>query len=755
MKNETVKFVLIEIGLFALQIIFSAINLFEFLSPVVVPFAFARAMFGGNIFLVAIEFFVSKAIFATSINMLYVAFYETVILVLFKLFLNWFKGTKKFTITLLFLILSSALELYFSMFSAEQMINFSINLAVKILLIGYFYLFIKIFKQKFLFYRFSHRDYLLFSIICFLIGLGFFSLSFKFKAVEIFILLFALIVFSKILPIEKFFIMSGVFQISLALIHFNSTLLIIATIMSVVFVEVKNLKKQIELLIVLTACVALVFIFKIYNAYELGAFALSIVLGVAIPNKTYFKFGKLFEVNTNKLMDIELAEKQSVKLENKLMLLSNVFRDMQNNFKMLMVGKIDRAQASAALAEDLISKTCADCENYRQCFFGIIDKRELFSLLLKKAITSGHVDLADIPAGLDSYCTKHSIIVSETNQIAYQFKNYESAMKTEDESKLIISSELQNFSDIFLDLAGKVHSGVKQNEFIANEIHERLLNALVDAKEVSVLEKNKNIESIRILAPSEQLTKHEIAQTIYKTVRKHMKPEAICHTAISGLSIITFVPNSKFRIEISVSTKAVLANNGDNVCVKKLENNRFFVALADGMGHGEKANKISKMVLSLVQGLFEAGVDDRLVISSVNKLLLPAGLDNFSTLDACVIDLDAGEITFIKLGSSFSVFKHVETSELISCESLPIGVVKNVKPTIVKKTFQSGDLVLLASDGVVDSFESVNSYKTFINDFHVKTVKGFLDETVCEAESRNHAHSDDMTIVGINLLKNY
>ena len=108
----------------------------------------------------------------------------------------------------------------------------------------------------------------------------------------------------------------------------------------------------------------------------------------------------------------------------------------------------------------------------------------------------------------------------------------------------------------------------------------------------------------------------------------------------------------------------------------------------------------------------------------------------------------------MKLGASVSIIKHKNTSEVIVSESLPIGIVQNIKPTIVRKQISSGDMIFLASDGIVDSFENIDIYKSFINDAKIFNLQKYLDEVVVDAGVQNQKHIDDMTIIGINLLKN-
>ena len=427
---------------------------------------------------------------------------------------------------------------------------------------------------------------------------------------------------------------------------------------------------------------------------------------------------------------------------------------MQSGFKGLLIGKLDRNKASKELAVDVINKCCESCENYRFCFLENINKKTMIENMLLKAIEKKEIDSTDILNGVQTYCSKSGVLLTEINKTAMLFLKYEKAMKTEDESKLIISSEIGNFADIFKNFANNIKNSAKINKKLSKSLKEGLINALIDAKECMIFENQNGIEEVNIIASNTDILKKDLALSVSKIVKNPVKLNKIYHLEHSGLSLASFQVKSKVDIEFSVASKAKEENNGDNNVICKLNENRYFVAIADGMGHGERASQMSKMVLDLVKSMFEVGLDSRLVLESVNKLLIPAGLDNFSTLDAVIIDLDLNECLFIKLGASVSVLKHQNTSELIKCDSLPIGIVESAKPTIIRKQFFAGDKIFLASDGVVDSFSSVASFATFINDAKIYNMQKFLDNVLFDAETANKQHLDDMTIIGVNLLKN-
>ena len=594
----------------------------------------------------------------------------------------------------------------------------------------------------------------MFSIFVALVACGIFGFSFLEKYLSIFILCFLCLFLSKIFSTDKYFIFYSITALCLSVMSGNYNYLLFALTSLFLMIELKELKRWIQCVVALVVLIGLCFVLNLFSITNLILMVIAAIIFMVIPQKFLNHLSHIFELDSLNVIYKHIDEQKTLEIKNKLSLMANTLFRMQNDFKFLMVGKIDRTKAAECLAGDVVSRCCLNCENYRFCFLENINKKQMFENLMSKAILNGSVDTEDITSGLQVYCSKHTIVLSETNQISQMYLKFESKMKTEDSSKLLIASELGNFADIFSNFAKIINKSLKINEKTSKILKERFLNAMIDVKEVLVLENENGIESISVIASNEQILRREIIEVISKTTNNEVRSKVIKHLEISGLSLITFVPVSKIKLNFAVSTKSKESSNGDNAVITKLSENKYFVAIADGMGHGENAKRISSMVLSLIKSMFEVGLDNRLIIESVNKLLIPAGLDNFTTLDACVVDLDVGVCTFIKLGSSVSVIKHKNTAELISCESLPIGIVQNIKPTVIKKPIFAGDIIFLASDGVVDSFAGIESYKSFVNDAKIFNLQKFVDDVIYDSNSQNLKHPDDMTIIGINLLKN-
>ncbi len=737
-----------------LQVIFSKLTLFKFLNFAGISFAFSKLMSGTNIFFVTGFYAVSKLFLIKNYEMALVLAYEVIFLALFYFANEFVKPQKATLFCSIFLILSNVLSLYFSINSLEGIIKLLLNLSLQLLTLVFFVIFEKVYKNKLVFYKFGKNDYFAFCVMAMLVGFGIFSFEFIYSKLGLFVMVFLIIFSAKILPTDRFLMCVNIFALSSVIVSLNFELFKLSVILAIFVCIIKGFGKWFYFAMFSIIFAIFSIIFNISNIFSLFSSFFAIFLYAIVPSKFINKFIVYLEADATGLI-LKFSEEQKFnEVKSKLLIMSNTLKSMQDSFKFLLVGKINRVKASEELSKDIINNCCKECENYKICFTENINKHAMFENMLLKAIENKQISVNDLTNGIQTYCHKGGIVTNEINQMAKIFLSYESAMKTEDESKLIISSELGNFSDIFKNFAKNINNTLKINEKLSNSLKEAFINAMIDIKEALIFEGEQGILNISIVASNEIILRKEISDTISRIAKNQVAIKSVTHLEMSGYSLAAFVPKSKINIQFAISSKAKEMQNGDSGAITKIGENKYFVAIADGMGHGEQANRMSAMVLRLIKSMFVVGLDAELVVSSVNKLLIPAGLDSFTTIDICVVDLDKNECTFIKLGSSVSVLKHNNISEVVSCESLPLGIVQNIKPTIIKKQIFQGDMIFLASDGVVDAFQNVQSFAGVINDAKIYNMQKFLDNIVFDAENLNAKHLDDMTIIGINLLKN-
>ena len=180
------------------------------------------------------------------------------------------------------------------------------------------------------------------------------------------------------------------------------------------------------------------------------------------------------------------------------------------------------------------------------------------------------------------------------------------------------------------------------------------------------------------------------------------------------------------------------------------------LAVCDGMGSGEEAQKMSDTTISLIENFYKADFDDETILSSVNKLLSMQMTDNYSALDICVLDLSSALADFIKVGAPAGFIKHKDSVEVLrGAGALPIGILQDIKPSIDKKVLEVNDIIILCSDGIIDAFEHEDKLKSFINNLSITNPQEIADMVVHQAISLNNSEPrDDMTCLCARLYLN-
>ena len=198
--------------------------------------------------------------------------------------------------------------------------------------------------------------------------------------------------------------------------------------------------------------------------------------------------------------------------------------------------------------------------------------------------------------------------------------------------------------------------------------------------------------------------------------------------------------------------KTAGAKSGDTHSFIKLDSSRFMLALCDGMGSGEKAEKISETAIGLVENFFRAGFDGSAALASVNKFLSLNSDEGFSALDIAVVDLDSAKADIIKLSTPATYIKKKDVVRKVDGGGLPLGAVDSVSPSVTTVDLASGDMLVMASDGVADCFEgdklaaAVNNLRTVNPQI---MAQGILEHTLALTGGTPR---DDSTVIAAKLI---
>ena len=270
-------------------------------------------------------------------------------------------------------------------------------------------------------------------------------------------------------------------------------------------------------------------------------------------------------------------------------------------------------------------------------------------------------------------------------------------------------------------------------------------------KELDIEKKSRY--SIRIFLNKEYELVDEINK-IESILTKVLKETIIYNEYNSDKDMLNFISEDKFTMTMGKATKTKDNSDisGDNIINMRLKDGKYFLALSDGMGTGKKANASSKKVLNMLEGLLLSGFDKETSIDLINRNLIGQQKEMFATMDIAIIDLYTGNVEFIKSGACPTYIKNKKNVKLIKSNSLPTGIVEENKVQTFEKNIEEGDMVILCSDGILDSnVEYKNKelwLKYILEDIETKNTQKVADIIMNEAIDNNYGIAkDDMSVI--------
>ncbi|WP_083248507.1 stage II sporulation protein E [Desulfuribacillus stibiiarsenatis] len=200
--------------------------------------------------------------------------------------------------------------------------------------------------------------------------------------------------------------------------------------------------------------------------------------------------------------------------------------------------------------------------------------------------------------------------------------------------------------------------------------------------------------------------------------------------------------------------------SGDSYEGVDLGNGKYVLAISDGMGNGKRAREESQAAIKLLTTLLQAGLSEDTAIKTVNAaLMLRSSEDMFATLDLSFINLFTGETKFMKVGSSPSFIKSKDTVDVVNGRSLPVGILQDIQCSIERKALKQGDIILMVSDGILDSIRHVNDkedwLKRILAQISCKDPQEIADTIVEKVMRHNNNEVVDDTTVLVARIKHY
>lgn len=250
-----------------------------------------------------------------------------------------------------------------------------------------------------------------------------------------------------------------------------------------------------------------------------------------------------------------------------------------------------------------------------------------------------------------------------------------------------------------------------------------------------------------------------ISDLISKTIGSKMSFQKDRRNLDTGEYTQTYSTEDKFIMQVGSSkiSKEDSEASGDCNLQMRLDDGKYVLAISDGMGTGAKARENSKLVITRLKKLLQGGFEKEQSINLINSSLsLKTKEDEFATLDMCVLDLYEGNLSFVKNGACNTYIKNKKNISIIKSEEMPIGT--GLEVTLKEKIVpvSDGDIIVICSDGLVDSKEDLKKdwVEEFLKNISTNNVQKISDMILAEAIDNNYGvAADDITVIVAKILK--
>ncbi len=285
------------------------------------------------------------------------------------------------------------------------------------------------------------------------------------------------------------------------------------------------------------------------------------------------------------------------------------------------------------------------------------------------------------------------------------------------------------FSKIVLNASGQLMQMTREKSTDTGlsgkqekRIRKELLAAGIYVKEYYRKENRNGYTEMGLLVKARSSTYFEvydIAELISEVTHLTMVPEADGPLYVRDEWVaVCFQEEVRFRVYggFAKVTKEGEETSGDNYLMREFGDGTYIAAIADGMGSGPEACRDSENLLTLVEKHIESGLSVKSCIHISDELLyVQHGGERSVSLDLVELNQYTGECNFYKSGSAPSFWIRGKKLREIAADRMSLGVDPRLEGYRETVYLQDQDVILLASDGVMDLFyDNMEMFESYI-----------------------------------------
>ncbi len=498
-------------------------------------------------------------------------------------------------------------------------------------------------------------------------------------------------------------------------------------------------------------------IFDGYTYFDLLSLSTGCAAFLLLPKKFLDKTAAELGGKGEKQLSRHIINRTRAELNSKLVKVGEVFYEMEKIFSGMIKGYMSPEDAVNMLSSDAAEEVCASCPDKAKCRKNNGEAADSgIKAAIKAGIDKGKVTLLDIQPQLASVCVRTNSLLAACNRLSNSYRQYAIVVNNMDTSRALIGRQFKGVGDILSQLAKETKNSLGFDAGTEKAICDELAYNNIVCAEAAVYNENNCCKNISLLVKTNDSYDKNISKILSRLGGVKMVISKREESRTMGYSVLHLKPAPKYDVIFGAAgcAKEGKSISGDTHTLTRISDDRFLLALCDGMGSGESAEKTSSAAISMVENFYRAGFDSGTILPAVNRLLNVGGEDNFAALDICAIDLNKGICDFIKLGSPEGYIKGKANTEIIESNALPVGILEELTPSISTKSVNSGDIIVLVSDGVSEAFGERDKLKEYIFSDDTINPQQLAENILYRALTlAGNVAKDDMTVLTMRVYK--
>lgn len=466
-------------------------------------------------------------------------------------------------------------------------------------------------------------------------------------------------------------------------------------------------------------------------------------------------------------------ERMSMKEEamitkNQLHAFSESFRKLSQSFE---VDTSPRGTLSDQEMQDIFNavteQVCKDCSRCSYCWENVFeDSCESAYEILKLCGERVDMKKKDLPERFRQRCVRSDNFLAEARRMMGLAQTNLSWQNRLAESRLALAGQFGEVADVIGDFSKQISDEPVRQGAPEKQVVHRMTGQRINVRRIAASNRQNGRKCVYIEAKTPkniQKTAQEAADIIGRVYGRRYLPRAGTPPVIGQRwEMLSFEEDVRYRTIVGDARMVRMGEtvSGDSFTVMHMESGQTVLSLSDGMGSGEKAEKESNRIISLLEQLLTTGFNRQSAIRLIHSVVLSGSEPHtYSTLDLATLDLFTGRCELVKMGAAASFIKNGEEVKKLTSDALPPGVLPEPESEVLTADMKNGDMLIMMSDGTLGSLgkgddQNEEKMAEFLKNCTAVNPQELANAVLNHAMACSHYEAeDDMTVLVCGLYR--